>query len=337
MSGKPPSVAPRAGAPRVLVYVADPRQLDAGAAAEPPPLPPQALDQLYFHDNAPHHLPGPRNVYRAQAELPDQRNPPNAIFYKSLGENDSKVGAYGVADNDLVQRTEFFQVNQQFLKEACLKIEDGKVSDRPNGGKRECISVNGAEFVGIEGQYRSPAEAGELVTYQTRCSGPGADIMPPMQPVPICQNSNQFDACAVQSEGTIRADRDLPVGKNYVNYQILEQSVSHQSIVNQSISILNQQVGVSRGVVSEGDSGGAPLVLAVLPAHPTEADPGTRTQSEPQTITVPLGWRRIITGTSVIYVRYVYSQYFYFPLYLCLLLFYTNRFVITTYKYLNYH
>lgn len=325
MSGKPPSVAPRAGAPRVLVYVADPRQLDAGAAADPPPLPLQPLDQLYFHDNAPQHLPGPRNVYRAQAELPDQRNPPNAIYYKSLGENDSKVGAYGVADNDLVQRTEFFQVNQQFLKEAGLKIEDGKVNDQPNGGKRECISVNGVEFGGIEGQYRSPVEAGELVTYQTRCSGPGGDIMPPMQSVPIRQNPNQFDACAVQSEGTIRGDRDLSVAKNYVNYQILEQSVSHQSIVNQSISILNQQVGVSRGVVSEGDSsGGAPLVLAVLPAQPTEADPGTRTLSEPQTITVPLGWRRIITGASVIYVRYAYSQYFNFRQFLYLLLFYTD-------------
>ncbi|XP_026322294.1 uncharacterized protein LOC113231948 isoform X2 [Hyposmocoma kahamanoa] len=301
MSGKPPSVAPRAGAPRVLVYVADPRQLDAGAAAEPPPLPPQPLDQLYFHDNVPHHLPRPRNVYRAQADLPDLRNPPNAIYYKSLAENDNKVGGYGVADNDLVQRTEFFQVNQQFLKEAGLKIEEGKVSDRPNGGKRECVSINGAEFGGIEGQYMSPAEAGELVTYQTRCSGPSADIMPPMQSVAIRQNPNQFDACAVQSDGTIRGDRDLLVGKNYVNYQILEQSVSHQSIVNQSISILNQQVGVSRGVVNEGDSG-APLMLAVLPTQPNEADPCTRTQSELLTITVPLGWRRIITGTSVIYV-----------------------------------
>lgn len=306
MSGKPPSVAPR-----VLVYVADPRQLDAGAAAEPPPLPP--LDQLYFHDNAPHHLPVPRNVYRAPADLPDQRNPPNAIYYKTLAENDTKLGAYGVADNDLVQRTEFFQVNQQFLKEAGLKIEDGKVSDRPNGGKRECVSVNGSEFGGIEGQYRAAAEAEELVTYQTRCSGPGADIMPPMQSVALRQNPNQFDACAVQSEGTIRCDRDLSGGKNYVNYQILEQSVSHQSIVNQSISILNQQVGVSRGVVSEGDTnGGAPLVLAVLPAQPNEADPGSRTQSEPQTITVPLGWRRIITGTTVIYVRYVCLDYLYF-------------------------
>lgn len=306
MSGKPPSVAPRAGAPRVLVYVADPRQLDAGAAAEPPPLPPlpQPLDQLYFHDNAPHHLPGPRSVYRAHTE-PDQRNPPNAIYYKSLGENDAK-GAYGVADNDVVQRTEFFQVNQQFLKDAGVKIEDGKVSDRPNGGKRDCVSVNGVEFGSIESQYRSPVEAGELVTYQTRCSGPGTDIMPPMQSLAIRQNPNQFDACAVQSEGTIRGDRDLSVGKNFVNYQILEQSVSHQSIVNQSISILNQQVGVNSRVVSDGDgSGGAPLVLAVLPPQPTDTDPGARTQSEPQTITVPLGWRRIITGTSVIYVRYM--------------------------------
>lgn len=319
MSGKPPSVAPRAGAPRVLVYVADPRQLDAGGAAEPPPLPPQTLDQLYFHDNAPHHLPGSRNVYRAQTELPDQRNPPNAIYYKSLGENDSKLGAYGVADNDMVQRTEFFQVNQQFLKEAGLKIEDGKVSDRPNGGKRECVSVNGAEFGSIEGQYRSSAEAGELVTYQTRCSVPGADIMPPMQSVALRQNPNQFETCAVQSEGTIRGDRDLSVGKNYVNYQILEQSVSHQSIVNQSISILNQQVGVSRGVVSDSDgNGGAPLVLAVLPAQPSEADPGTRTQSEPQTIIVPLGWRRIITGTSVIYVRYVYLNFLKFKAFMIL-------------------
>lgn len=298
MSGKPPSVAPRAGAPRLLVYVADPRQLDAAAAAEPPHLPPplpQPRDQVCFQDNAPHQLPGLRNVYRPHTE-PDQRNPPNAIFYKTLGENDGK-GAYGVPDNDLVQRTEFFQVHQQFLKDAGVKIENGNVSDR--GVKRDCISVNGAEFRGIESQYRPPVEAGELVTYQTRCSGPGSDIMTPMQSLAIRQNPNQYDACAVQTEGTICGDRDLLVGKNFVNYQILEQSVSHQSFVNQSISILNQQVGVSRSVVSEGDgAGGAPLVLAT--------DPPARTQSEPQTVTVPIAWKRIITGTSVIYVRYVY-------------------------------
>ncbi|XP_049869876.1 uncharacterized protein LOC126369485 isoform X2 [Pectinophora gossypiella] len=330
MSGKPASVAAtRAGAPRVLVYVADPRQLEPGAAgseAPPPPPPPvplsaapvQPLDALFLHDNSTQHLSLPRNtVYRTQIEQNDQRNLPNTIFYKSFNDNDSKLGAFGPTDNTVVQRSEFFPVSQQFLKETTIKIEENKVNDRLANVKRDCSNQFGTEYGNIE-TYRIPTDTGDPSTYQARCNGPVSDnIMPSMQSITLQQGQNQFESCTVQSEGTSCSEKDLSVGKSYVNYQFLEQSVSHQSIVNQSISILNQQVGVSRGVVSEGDNGSGPqlvrtadgVVLAVLPSsvlpHSAEApDLASRTaQSDsPQTIIVPLGWRRIVSGSSVLYV-----------------------------------
>lgn len=320
MSGKPASVAAsRAGAPRVLVYVAEARQLEAGAAGpEPPaaaPAPaaaPQPPDTLYLHDNSHHHLPIPRNnIYRTQIDHSDHRNPPNTIFYKSLNDNDSKLSGYGT--DNAVQRTEFFPVSQHYMKEPCLKVDDSKVPERLSNVKRECANPLGSEFSGIE-SFRIPVEAGEVATYQTRCPAPVSDnIMPSMQPVALRQN--QYDSCTVQNgDGTNCSEREL-VGKSYVNYQFLEQSVSHQSIVNQSISILNQQVGVGRGEAENGPQlvrTADGVVLAVLPSSVlphSESEAGSRTRCDsPQTITVPLGWRRIVNGTSVIYVRYVFVQ-----------------------------
>ncbi|XP_048007421.1 uncharacterized protein LOC125242636 [Leguminivora glycinivorella] len=291
------------GAPRVLVYVADSRQLEPGAAApaEPP---------LYPHD-----LPValPRNaLYRTQSDAAD-RNPPNTIFYKPLN-NDAKLNTYGSGDS-LVQRTDFFPVAQQFLKES-LKLDENKSVERQSNivVRRDCSnsSIN-SEVCGVESyNSRVPLESGELATYQNRCPVPGvSDNAVPLQPIVVQHSFNQFTESGsgnVNSEGR-NSDREL-VDKSFVNYQFLEQSVSHQSIVNQSISILNQQVGVSR--VSEGEGPQLVrtpdgLVLAVLPStapQPDSSELSSRTvQSESsQTIIVPLGWRRIVSGTSVLYI-----------------------------------
>ncbi|XP_063377298.1 uncharacterized protein LOC134664535 isoform X2 [Cydia fagiglandana] len=292
------------GAPRVLVYVADSRQLEPGAAApaEPPP--------LYPHD-----LPValPRNaLFRTQSDAAD-RNPPNTIFYKPLN-NDGKLNSYGSGDS-LVQRTDFFPVAQQFMKES-LKLDENKSVERQSNivVRRDCSnsSIN-SEVCGVESyNSRVPLESGELATYQTRCPVPGvSDNAVPLQPIVVQHGFNQFTESGsvnVNSEGR-NSDREL-VDKSFVNYQFLEQSVSHQSIVNQSISILNQQVGVSR--VSEGEGPQLVrtpdgLVLAVLPStapQPDSSELSSRTaQSESsQTIIVPLGWRRIVSGTSVLYI-----------------------------------
>ncbi|XP_063360667.1 uncharacterized protein LOC134649767 [Cydia amplana] len=291
------------GAPRVLVYVADSRQLEPGAAApaEPPP--------LYPHD-----LPValPRNaLYRTPSDAAD-RNSPNTIFYKPLN-NDGKLNTYGSGDS-LVQRTDFFPVAQQFLKES-LKLDENKSERQSNiVVRRDCSnsSIN-SEVCGVESyNSRVPLESGELATYQTRCPVPGvSDNAVPLQPIVVQHGFNQFTESGsvnVNSEGR-NSDREL-VDKSFVNYQFLEQSVSHQSIVNQSINILNQQVGVSR--VSEGEGPQLVrtpdgLVLAVLPStapQPDSSELSSRTaQSESsQTIIVPLGWRRIVSGTSVLYI-----------------------------------
>ncbi|XP_022825476.1 uncharacterized protein LOC111355682 isoform X2 [Spodoptera litura] len=341
MSGKPASVgASRAGVPgtpRVVVYVADPRQLEPGAAgSDPPPsaapVAPSApvgaapsLDTIYISENIPHQVNLPRNpVYRTQFDRNDPRNLPANIFYKQINENDSKVNVYGIPDN-VSQRTEFYPMSQQYIKDTCLKNEDGR-SDRSSNSsvKRDCSEHVGSEFSSVESFHaRVPVETVDLAAYQARCSGPiGSDnSMNTMHPATVRHGQNQYsENVTVQSggEGSNCSERELSVCKSFVNYQFLEQSVSHQSIVNQSISILNQQVGVSRGIVSEGDSGSAPqlvrtadgVVLAVLPApvlsHPTdnpELSSRTVVQSDSQqTVTVPLGWKRIVSGTSVLYV-----------------------------------
>lgn len=340
MSGKPASVgASRAGVPgtpRVLVYVADPRQLEPGAAgpdppsaAGPAPSTPAAAqpphDTLYIPENIHHQVNLPRNtVYRTQFDRSDQRNLPANIYYKQLNENDGKVNVYGMPDN-VSQRTEFYPVSQQYMKETCSKNEDSR-SDRSGNisVKRDCSDQAGTEFNSVETFHtRVPVESVDLAIYQARCSGPvGSDnTMNSMHPAALRHGQNQYsENVTVQSgEGSNCSERELSVCKSFVNYQFLEQSVSHQSIVNQSISILNQQVGVSRGIVSEGDSGSAPqlvrtadgVVLAVLPAPvlshtPDNPELSSRTVVQTdtqQTVTVPLGWKRIVSSASVLYVR----------------------------------
>lgn len=337
MSGKPASVgASRAGVPgtpRVVVYVADPRQLEPGAAApDPPPVaaaaapanvPQPPLDALYIPDNLHHQVNLPRNtVYRTQLDRPDQRNVPGTIFYKHLNDNDGKVGVYGTPDN--VTQREFYPVSQQFVKEPCLKNDDGR-SDRSGNLSvtRDCPEQVSVEFNSGEPFHsRVPVETVDLAAYQARCSGAivSDNTMSVIHPATLRHGQSQYsENVTVQSgEGANCSERELSVCKSFVNYQFLEQSVSHQSIVNQSISILNQQVGVSRGIVSEGESGAPQLVrtadgvvLAVLPTpvlpHPSdtpELSSRTVVQSDPpQTITVPLGWKRIVNNTSVLYIR----------------------------------
>lgn len=274
---KPASVAaPRAGvagAPRVLVYVAEARQLEAAAAGPDPPHS-HPLDTLY--ENVQQINTNP--LYR---QIEHERSTPT-VYYKPF-------------DSEETTREEYFP--QPYVKEN-LRGEDGK-NDRPVT-KRDS---DNPEWSNIDSYVRVPVQS-EL-GYPARCP---PDNMP-MLPV---HNQSQFDSTVQSDEG---ANDSVSVGK-FVNYQLLEQSVSHQSIVNQGLNILNQQIGVSRSIVSEGE---APqlvrtadgVVLAVLPSTvlPQETS-DLRVQSEfPQTITVPLGWRRIVSGSSVLYVRYVYEKF----------------------------
>ncbi|CAG9559913.1 unnamed protein product [Danaus chrysippus] len=294
MSGKPASVGPPragvAGAPRVLVYVAEARQLEA-AAAGPDPQPPP-LDTLYLQDNVPH-LPMPRNnLYRNPIEQNDQRT--GALYYKTINDNESKIKPF---ESESTQREEFY-TTPHFMKDNIRN--DDKANDRQSSVtvKRDCEN---SEWNNIDSYHvRVPMQVGDVGAYQ-RCPV-SVDNMPVM---PI--GHSQFN----DSGSDMNCEREVS-GKSFVNYQLLEQSVTHQSIVNQSINILNQQIGVNRSVVSESD--GSPqqliqtpdgVVLAVLPpsAVPqTEGDVRAVHSEYPQTITVPLGWRRIVNGTSVLYV-----------------------------------
>ncbi|CAH2071202.1 unnamed protein product, partial [Iphiclides podalirius] len=325
MSDKPASVAaPRAGvagvagAPRVLLYVAE-RQLEPAAAGQDQPPATAPFDALYLHDNIPHPVPLPRNpLFRPQTDQNDHRNASSALYYKHYNDNDGKLSAFETTEHIITQRTEFFPVSQQYLKEPTLKVEDSKIIERPNNitVKRDHPNPTTSEFSSAETfQSRVPIDVGEVSTYQ-RCPVSTDNNMPSMHQVALRHTQfNESGAVLVDSEGTSCSEREISMSKGYMNYQFLEQSASHKSIVNQSINILNQQVGVSRTIVSEGDNSNAPqlvrtaegVVLAVIPSsavsHSTETTEHRTAQSDfPQTITVPLGWRRIVSGASVLYI-----------------------------------
>lgn len=308
MSGKPASVAASragaasvagvAGAPRVLLYVAE-RQLEHAAAGPDPPPASAPYDTLY---DIPNQTSLTRSVYRNDQS--DHRNP-SGVIYKSF--NDDAKCAF---EENITQRTEFYNAQPQFLKD--IHKED-KVVERQVSVKRECPNSAATEYSVETFQGRVP-EVGEIATYQ-RCSI-NTDNMPSMLPIALRHNQNNFEGALQESDGTNCVEREISMSKGYVNYQFLEQSASHQSIVNQSINILNQQVGVSRTVVSEGESGAQlvrtpdGVVLAVLPSSAPNtsetADLRTAQGEFPQTITVPLGWKRIVSGSSVMYFRYVF-------------------------------
>lgn len=308
MSGKPASVgAVRAGvpaAPRVLVYV-EPRQLEPGAAPPPP------------HAPAPHH-----RLALSRSTLPlyrhsDHTTIPNTVFYKPHSDNDNKLTLFESSEN-IIHKSEFYPVSQQYVKDSGLKIEEGGIEGSSGTiGKQDSVNKIG-EFSSDETfECRTPLESVELATYQERCSGGLVDSMP-MQHITVRQGQNQFSESVTVHSADVSCERGS-MGKSYVNYQFLEQSVSHQSIVNQSISVLNEHVGVSRGIVSEGEASSQPqlvqtadgVVLAVVPgpivAHSVDTTDNNNSQivssDSPQTVTVPLGWRRIVTGTSVLYLR----------------------------------
>ncbi|XP_023950425.2 uncharacterized protein LOC112054766 isoform X2 [Bicyclus anynana] len=260
MSGKPASVAaPRAGvagAPRVLVYVAEARQLEAAAAG-----------------------PAPRAAYDRHSDPP--------AYYKPFGDSEPRINSF--ESDAAAQREDFFPA--QLIKENCIRTDE---KDRQSAVKRDCDTQWSNDTY-----VRIPLPLGEF-GYQ-RCAT-SVDNSMPMVPV---VHPSQFNESAVQSDMNC-ADREV-VGKSFVNYQLLEQSVSHQSIVNQSINILNQQVGVGRALSEEGPQlvrTADGVVLAVLPSVLSQSEAELRTvHSEfSQTITVPLGWRRIVNGTSVLYV-----------------------------------
>lgn len=326
MSGKPASVgasrAGVAGAPRVLLYVAESRQLEPGATGpDPTPVSHPPLDTLYLSDNLQPQLALPRPPpYRAHLELPDPRNHSNTVIYKSLPDSESHLNICG-EDNDITHREELYQASQHCVKEICLKTADRTVAPGGSGIKHNCAEQLSTDYCAVE-TFNASIPVETLDTTYQRCSIPGDtdSRMPTVPQVSVHNGQNQFSESVTVRSGAIvnYNDRELAIGKSYMNYQFLEQSVSHQSVVNQSISILNQQVGASRGTSSESDSGSAPqlirtadgVVLAVLPApvisQPTDsAELSSRSlQSDStQTIVVHLGWRRIVNGPSVLYIR----------------------------------
>ncbi|XP_014366792.2 uncharacterized protein LOC106717442 [Papilio machaon] len=300
MSGKPASVAASragvAGAPRVLLYVAE-RQLEHAAAG--PDLPPASTPYEALYD-IPNQIPLPRSVYRSDQN--DHRNT-SGVNYKSFND-DTKC----TFEENVTQSTEFYNVPPQFLKEP---HKDDKLVERQVSVKRECPNPIPTEY-SVETFQGRVSEAGEIATYQ-RCSI-NTDNMPSMVPIALRHNQNNFEGALQDSDGTNCGEREISMSKGYVNYQFLEQSASHQSIVNQSINILNQQVGVNRTIVSDGESSGGPqlvrtpdgVVLAVLPSSAPSAGDTTELRTGhgelPQTITVPLGWKRIVSGSSVMYL-----------------------------------
>ncbi|XP_041971302.1 mucin-5AC-like isoform X2 [Aricia agestis] len=307
MSGKPASVgagrAGGAGAPRVLVYVAEARQLEAAAAGpDPPPLPHPPLDARYLHDNLPQQLSLSRtSVYRSPPDAADQRGA-SGFHYKHFNDIDSRVNAYGASNSILASATDVYP---QFLKESRLQSEDN--IDEVSSDtilKRECGSTS--DWDSGDAYHVTIPDTRDVASYRGRCQG-NPDSMSSVQ---VNHGSSLYtENGVVQSDGEgIDCNDRESINKSFVNYQLLEQSESHQSIVNQSINILNQQVGVSRSLVSEASGGGGAqlvrtaegVVLAVLP--PSSETEVRAVQCEPQTITVPLGWRRIVNGTSVVYI-----------------------------------
>ncbi|GBP59467.1 hypothetical protein EVAR_35416_1 [Eumeta japonica] len=221
---------------RLLVYVADPRQLEVGGPAPQQPPEPTSLGAAdavaaaQFSVDTALHLPfsSENNVFRTHYEQNPHRNnhDTNQVYYKNFQETDGKPEQAYVASENTDHGVEYFSNSQSYPKVQTLRIDDSKIS-----------------------------------------------------------------------------------------------------IVNQSINILNQQVGVSRGL---GGPSVAPqlvrtvdgVVLAVVPptlsapsassASASEAClPPVLTQSDTShnipdpshTITVPLGWRRIVSGASVLYIR----------------------------------
>ncbi|XP_039749340.1 uncharacterized protein LOC120626126 isoform X2 [Pararge aegeria] len=285
MSGKPASVAASragvAGAPRVLVYVAEARQLESAAGGPAPPPPPR--DALYEQ-----HLAVSRNSLYRQPVDQNDRTTPATVYYKPFSDSETKINSF---DSDTTaQREQFFP--NQFIKENCLRTNE---KDRSISEKKDCDTPEWSNDTYV----RIPVPHVDF-GYQ-RCPT-SVDSSMPMLPV---VHQSQFNDSVVQSDDMHCGDRE--VAKSFVNYQLLEQSVSHQSIVNQSINILNQQVGVNRALVSEDTPQlvrtAEGVVLAVLPSvSQSEAELRTVHSEFPQTITVPLGWRRIINGTSVLYV-----------------------------------
>lgn len=294
MSGKPATPA-AAGAPRLLLYVAEPALADSAAPPEHP---------IYVQEHT-----FPRNaLFRSHHE---QRNLPNTVYYKP---EDGKL-IYG---DSIGQHTEYYPIPRQYCREPCLQDDSKLNNDRLDCVNREGACILNPEYTTVESfQSRLPVEA-EL--YQQRCLPIGPEPQS-MQTVVVRHNQNQYGESVRSASETNCGDRELQDKGFFNNYQFLEQNVTHhQSIVKQSINILNQQVGVNRSAGSE-DGGPAPqlvrtpdgVVLAVLPPsvparHASESpELSSRTvQSDSQkTILVPLGWTRVINGTSVVYVRLV--------------------------------
>ncbi|XP_037869024.2 uncharacterized protein LOC101745326 isoform X2 [Bombyx mori] len=324
MSGKPANVgasrAGVAGAPRVLVYVAEQRQLEPGTA--PPDLDTlrhSPLESLYLPDNLQPQLRS--SFYRTQSEGVEQRSHQNQLFYKNFNDSDDKIDSLGSIEN-ITQLPDLYPVSQQYVKDSCIKVEETKSegSSGSNYRQEDCAGPLSSDLGCVETfSARLPVGTVDTAT-QLRCVIPGSSngTMPHMQQMAIHHGQNQFCESVTVQSGEVAncSEQELSIGKSYVNYQFLEQSVSHQSIVNQSISILNQQVGVNNGIANEVDSSSSPqlvrtadgVVLAVLPAPVVPSLDSLENNSRNQqsehslSITVPLGWRRIVNGASVLYI-----------------------------------
>lgn len=346
MSGKPatpPASRVVPGAPRLLVYVADPRQLepgDSGVPRGPPPCDPAPASlaavpvppDVYQTDNSHQHncLPIQNNVFRTTWEPNDQRNIgiSDSTIHKTVHERGDKcLSVYG--ENSVAHRSDFFTLPQGFLKNPNIKIDDNRISNTLSNNlvqlKQDSNTIH-VEYPSSVDKFQNKvsSEICDLQPYELRCPPMGLgngsiqsitlnQIQRQRDLTNECLNNNLIDTRVI-------SERDKHFG--CVNYQFLEQNVSHQSIVNQSINILNEQVGVERVITGESEAGsGTALVrtadgslLAVLPSPAASTPvvgaalgisaPAITSRSEPlESVSVPLGWRRIISGNSVLYIR----------------------------------
>lgn len=271
MSGKPatPPASRVAvpGAPRLLVYVADQRQLEAGGSAVPRGPPPPDVsastnDIQYQLDNSHTNFSALENATFEQNERRCM-GVPDAVYYKPISDNDDKTfSAYGVSDNS-APRADYYTVSQSLVKSQNLKVEDNKINNISN-------------TTSVTFQSRVVADSADIQLYQMRCPAGQGTVVTQFQAFNATQKT--FDNVNISSDNLI-SERNKDYG--CMNYQFLEHSVSQQSLVNET-SVLSDQ-GSVRGVDSESS--------ASLP---------------PQHIAVPSGWRRILSATSVLYIRYSY-------------------------------
>lgn len=192
---------------------------------------------------------------------------PDSVYYnRTINDNGDKTfGAYGVAENPNAPRVDFYALSQSFVKNhnnIHVKVDNKKVSSiTDNVAPQKGDSMNNIESC----PNRVAADGSDIQLYQMRCpAGQGTQV----QPITSNPRLKTSMPCIDNAENAV-CEKDKKY--RHINYQYVEQSIGHQSIVSDSVSIVNDHVSAS-------EAEGPPL------------------------ISVPLGWRRILSGTTVIYI-----------------------------------